>query len=58
MHGYDPNIKRYILNRFSVNVVVLFVNVSSFLPMLPLKLFPFLLVEDFSSIDIVKVSVM
>ena len=47
MHGYDPNLNIYILNRFSVNVAVLFANVSSFLPMLLLKPFHFLQV-DFS----------
>ena len=47
MYGYDPNFKIYILTIFSVNVTVLFANVSSFLPTLILKLFHFLQVEFF-----------
>ena len=43
MHGYYPILNIYILNRLSsVNVTVLFADVSSFLPMLLLKLVHFL----------------
>ena len=59
MHGYDPNLNKYILNRFfSVNVAVFFAIVYSFLPMLLLKIFRFLQVGFFSSVDMIKVSVM
>ena len=46
------------LTVFPANVTVLFYSVTSFLPVILLKSFIFLLVVIFSQVDIIKVSIM